>query len=82
MGERIVDRMEFEELALKTIDPSLGPTITHPRTSEMDSERQQEKEKAQDGMDTGSTNIVRVCFLPKPPFYHVFARLNKLLPLH
>ncbi|KAG6899795.1 hypothetical protein C0993_006919, partial [Termitomyces sp. T159_Od127] len=27
-GERLVDRLEFEELALKGIEPSLGPTIT------------------------------------------------------
>ncbi|KAG5721493.1 hypothetical protein E4T56_gene13243 [Termitomyces sp. T112] len=26
-GERLVDRLDFEELALKGIDPSLGPTI-------------------------------------------------------
>ena len=30
MGERLVDRMDFEELALKSIDPSLGPSIKHP----------------------------------------------------
>ncbi|KXN81795.1 hypothetical protein AN958_03721 [Leucoagaricus sp. SymC.cos] len=30
MGERLVDRMEFEELALKCIDPSLGPSLAHP----------------------------------------------------
>ena len=29
-GERLVDRIDFEELALKGIDPSIGPTITHP----------------------------------------------------
>jgi hypothetical protein len=28
-GERLVDRLEFEELALKSIDPSLGPSITN-----------------------------------------------------
>ncbi|KAF9553233.1 hypothetical protein CPC08DRAFT_713943 [Agrocybe pediades] len=27
-GERLVDRLEFEELALKSIDPSLAPSIT------------------------------------------------------
>ncbi|KAF8962968.1 mitochondrial K+-H+ exchange-related-domain-containing protein [Flammula alnicola] len=26
-GEKLMDRMEFEELALKSIDPSLGPSI-------------------------------------------------------
>ncbi|RDB19027.1 hypothetical protein Hypma_014296 [Hypsizygus marmoreus] len=29
-GERFVDRMEFEELALKGINPSLGPKIPNP----------------------------------------------------
>ena len=27
-GERLVDRLEFEELALKSIDPSLGPKLS------------------------------------------------------
>ncbi|KAG5650483.1 hypothetical protein H0H81_012109 [Sphagnurus paluster] len=39
-GERLVDRLDFEELALKSIDPSLGPSITqtdmsHKRTEEI-----------------------------------------------
>ncbi|KAG1748721.1 mitochondrial K+-H+ exchange-related-domain-containing protein [Suillus lakei] len=29
LGERIVDRIDFEELALKGVDLSLGPSITH-----------------------------------------------------
>lgn len=33
-GERLVDRMDFEELALKGIDPSLGPQVTQPDPSE------------------------------------------------
>jgi hypothetical protein len=31
-GERLIDRLDFEELALKSLDPSLGPKITSPRT--------------------------------------------------
>ena len=27
----MVDRVEFEELALKGVDPSMGPKISHPR---------------------------------------------------
>jgi hypothetical protein len=27
LGERIVDRIDFEELALKGVDPTLGPSI-------------------------------------------------------
>ena len=33
MGERVADRLDSEELALKSIDPSLGPTPTTPSTS-------------------------------------------------
>ncbi|KAF9221605.1 hypothetical protein BS17DRAFT_844166 [Gyrodon lividus] len=29
-GERMVDRIDFEELALKGVDPSLGPVLTRP----------------------------------------------------
>jgi len=28
----LVDRVEFEELALKGVDPSMGPKISHPRS--------------------------------------------------
>ncbi|KAG2009549.1 hypothetical protein CC2G_012468 [Coprinopsis cinerea AmutBmut pab1-1] len=35
MGERIMDRLDFEELALKSIDPSMGPTVSHPRSNFM-----------------------------------------------
>ncbi|OAX42136.1 hypothetical protein K503DRAFT_854161 [Rhizopogon vinicolor AM-OR11-026] len=30
IGERIVDRIDFEELALKGVDPTLGPSIPNP----------------------------------------------------
>ncbi|KAI0366672.1 hypothetical protein BV20DRAFT_971607, partial [Pilatotrama ljubarskyi] len=36
-GERLVDRLDFEELALKSLDPSLGPrlsNIVHPSGKE------------------------------------------------
>lgn len=33
MGERVADRLDFEELALKSIDPSLGPTPVMPSAS-------------------------------------------------
>lgn len=36
-GERLIDRLEFEELALKSLDPSLGPrlaNIVHPSGTE------------------------------------------------
>ncbi|TEB24006.1 hypothetical protein FA13DRAFT_1669596, partial [Coprinellus micaceus] len=42
-GERMADRMEFEELALKSIDPSLGPSLSHPASSEMESESSEGK---------------------------------------
>ncbi|KAL0067519.1 hypothetical protein AAF712_005510 [Marasmius tenuissimus] len=41
-GERIVDRVDFEELSLKSVDPELGPTILHPDFS---GKKGKEKEK-------------------------------------
>jgi hypothetical protein len=38
-GERLIDRLDFEELALKSLDPSLGPRITSPRTVGKDVEQ-------------------------------------------
>lgn len=35
-GERLIKRLDFEELALKSLDPSLGPRITSPRTAGKD----------------------------------------------
>lgn len=33
-GERLVDRMDFEELALKSVDTSLGPKLMQLKRSE------------------------------------------------
>ena len=33
-GERLVDRMDFEEIALKSLDPSLGPSLKRFGSSE------------------------------------------------
>jgi len=38
-GERLIDRLDFEELALKSLDPSLGPRITSPRTVGKDAQQ-------------------------------------------
>lgn len=33
-GERLMDRIEFEELSLKSLDPSLGPSVVHASSTE------------------------------------------------
>ena len=38
IGERAMDRIEFEELALKSMDPSLGPDLSHWRSRKSESE--------------------------------------------
>lgn len=40
LGERIADRVEFEELALRSVDPSLGPTFSLTGTSKQTNESQ------------------------------------------
>lgn len=37
-GERIIDRIDFEELALKTVDPALGPKLTQWTSKKLDDE--------------------------------------------
>jgi len=40
-GERLIDRLDFEELALKSLDPSSRPKITSPRTAGRDVQQPQ-----------------------------------------
>ncbi|KAE9393883.1 hypothetical protein BT96DRAFT_828553 [Gymnopus androsaceus JB14] len=44
-GERLVDRFEYEELALKGVDPSLGPTIRNMDIAGRGAEETDEKQK-------------------------------------
>lgn len=46
-GERMVDRMEFEELALKSIDLSISPSVAHFRSTTVS-----DNEKAQSSVRT------------------------------
>ncbi|EIW80899.1 hypothetical protein CONPUDRAFT_89976 [Coniophora puteana RWD-64-598 SS2] len=38
-GERLSDRIDFEELALKGVDPSLGPSLAHPDVGGKEAEK-------------------------------------------
>jgi hypothetical protein len=44
--------MDFEELALKGVDPSLGPSITHPQLGSRSDEK-----LAKEGQSGGKTRI-------------------------
>ncbi|KAF9077497.1 mitochondrial K+-H+ exchange-related-domain-containing protein [Rhodocollybia butyracea] len=44
-GERLVDRLDYEELALKGVDPSMGPTIRNPDIRGKGSDENDEKQK-------------------------------------
>jgi hypothetical protein len=43
-GERLVDRLDFEELALKSIDPSFGPSIRNPKRGRLKHLEKENKE--------------------------------------
>ncbi|KAJ4482306.1 mitochondrial K+-H+ exchange-related-domain-containing protein [Lentinula aciculospora] len=45
MGERLVDRLDYEELALKGVDPSMGPSILHLDVRGRGAEETNEKQK-------------------------------------
>ena len=55
-GERLVDRIDFEELALKGVDPSLGPSILHP--SRLSQRTVDEKEGSDPSRLTVSSRIL------------------------
>ncbi|KIM80956.1 hypothetical protein PILCRDRAFT_821813 [Piloderma croceum F 1598] len=61
-GERLVDRMDFEELALKGVDPSLGPSITHPQLGSRN------EKLAKEAQSNGKTRITIP--LVYPPIAH------------
>lgn len=44
-GERLVDRFDYEELALKGVDPSMGPTIRNPDITGKGAQENDEKQK-------------------------------------
>ena len=44
LGERVMDRIEFEELALKSMDPSLGPDLSQWRRSKSKSGEKSKEE--------------------------------------
>ena len=46
-GESLVDRMDFEELALKGIDPTLGPSLSHPDLPGNNAKKQRKEEESQ-----------------------------------
>jgi hypothetical protein len=44
-GERIIDRIDFEELALKGVDPTLGPSIPNSDIARQDANEVENSEK-------------------------------------
>ncbi|TFY79608.1 hypothetical protein EWM64_g4401 [Hericium alpestre] len=73
-GERLIDRIDFEELGLKGIDPSLGPRI-----SELRPPSKGEKEESEKGV---VIPLVHPKFLVPPPLAHLRMMLEKRTPRH
>lgn len=69
-GEGLVDRIDFEELALKRVDPSLGPKISHPRSA---SEPEDQKK---------TIPLVHPTIVGTPPLAHLEAILTRRGPRH
>lgn len=57
-GERLVDRMEFEELALKSIDPSLGPSVANFKRARLKNTRKETGELEMEQPKVSSTFFV------------------------
>lgn len=69
-GERLADRIDFEELALKGVDPSLSPKISHPRSS---SEPEDQKK---------TIPLVHPTIVGTSPLSHLEAILTRRGPRH
>lgn len=67
MGEQLVDRMEFEELALKGIDPSLGPQVQGTQTS---TEPKSQRSQIKVGVNVSPHPAVRCSFIAQIPLIH------------
>lgn len=52
-GEKLMDRIEYEEWALKGVDPTLGPTLNHPqeKVAKKRAEAKQNQAASQDVKD-------------------------------
>ncbi|EGN98487.1 hypothetical protein SERLA73DRAFT_183524 [Serpula lacrymans var. lacrymans S7.3] len=92
-GERLVDRIDFEELALKSVDPSLGPSIPHPDVTGQKLEDLQEGsniEKSQDNHISliyppsvyTSLTTTAASQLTHPCIIHLRALLTTRIPRH
>ena len=65
MGEQLADRMEFEELALKGIDPSLGPQVQAGTLTSME-----QKAQIKVSVNISPHPAVQCLFLPQIPLIH------------
>ncbi|KAH9980294.1 mitochondrial K+-H+ exchange-related-domain-containing protein [Lactifluus volemus] len=69
-GERLVDRVDFEELALKGVDPSMGPKLSNPRSPT------EEQKK------TAFIPLVHPKFVGTSPLAHLESILSRRSPRH
>jgi len=69
-GERLVDRVDFEELALKGVDPSMGPKLSNPRSPT------EEQKK------TAFIPLVYPKFVGTSPLAHLETILSRRSPRH
>ncbi|THH16858.1 hypothetical protein EW146_g3833 [Bondarzewia mesenterica] len=71
-GEHLVDRIDFEELALKGLDPSMGPKLTQLRDSQEDA----------DAKKHAIIPLVHPKFFGSSPLTHLENLLAKRKPRH
>lgn len=72
-GERIMDRIEFEELALKGLDPSLGPKLTAPGSA---------SQAVEEEKDSIKIPLVYPPSYTGTPLLHLQSLVAKRLPRH
>jgi len=73
-GERLVDRMDFEELALKSVDPSLGPKLVNFGESDA--------ETPSDSKPSSMIPLIYPGLACTSPLSHLKSLLEKRTPRH
>lgn len=78
LGEKLMDRIEYEEWALKGVDPAMGPTLRSPikNSEEVESKKEEEMTKV-----SNNTKLKTVSLLYPPSLLSSNTLLNSLTVL-
>lgn len=86
LGEKLMDQIEYEEWALKGVDPSIGPTLTHPKGAQKENSTESSSTEVSGQQHTASKSTPKNVSIEADLFFysttntslHTFAGLSPL----